>query len=65
MYEIAMPDTDRMSREELLEARAKIENQLSELSYSAVIGGTSASPKSAVRKRLLQILAEINRELED
>jgi len=53
-----------MSREELLEARAKVENQLRELGYGTIIGsGFSASPKPPLRKRLQEILAEIDQEL--
>lgn len=51
-----------MSREELLEARGKIEHQISELGYGTV-AGSGPSQKEALRKQLREILAEIDREL--
>jgi hypothetical protein len=59
-----MPDPDQMSREELLEARANVERQLGELGYGSIIGsGFGASPKPPLRKRLQEILVEIDQEL--
>ncbi|HEX4157135.1 MAG TPA: hypothetical protein VHY79_01555 [Rhizomicrobium sp.] len=53
-----------MSREELLEARANVEHQLRESDYGSIIGGSfGASPKPPLRKRLQEILAEIDQEL--
>lgn len=56
---------DQMSRQELLEARAKIQNQITELKYGPVAGGGggTASPKPALFERLNEILAEIDQEL--
>ena len=60
-----MPDPDQMNREELLEARTNVERGLSDLGYSSIIGGSGLNPskKPALRKRLQEILAEIEQEL--
>ena len=59
-----MPDSDRLSRDELLEARAKVKQQITELGY-ACVAGIGTSQKGVLRKRLREILAEIEQELEE
>jgi hypothetical protein len=53
------------SREELLEARANIERELTELTYAPVAGVPvgMTSPKPVLVSRLRQILEAINEEL--
>jgi hypothetical protein len=59
-----MPDPDQMSREELLDARARVQHQISELGYGCVIGGgRDRSQTDGLRQRLQVILAEIEQEL--
>lgn len=60
-----MPDIDQMSREELLEARAKIEQEIDGLGYRPITGGGGgeASPRPALIARLKDILAAIDQEL--
>ena len=60
-----MSDSDKISREELLEARANVQRQISELSYAPIAGGGggTASPKPALFKQLNEILEEIDLEL--
>lgn len=60
-----MPDIDQMSQEELLKARAAIEQEIDELSYRPISGGGggAASPRPALIARLNAILAAIDQEL--
>jgi len=60
-----MASPDKMSRDELLQAKARVEHQLSELSYAPIAGGGggTASPKPALFERLKEILKAIDEEL--
>lgn len=52
------------SREELLEARAKLERQIDELSYRAIIGGGfGPSAKPALIEQLKDLLTGIDQKL--
>lgn len=57
-------DSAPMSREELLDARGKVEHQLSELAYGT-IAGAGLSQRDGLRKQLREILAEIDQELSE
>jgi hypothetical protein len=54
---------DGASRAELLEARTKLERQIDELSYTAIIGTILPSAKPDLIKRLKSILAEMDQKL--
>jgi hypothetical protein len=57
------PGPDRMSREELLAARATVSLQVERLSPRGHGGKKSGNPKRALRVKLRTILQEINTEL--
>ncbi len=58
-----MADSAEMSRKELLEARSRVESQISELSYAPVMGSSRGPYKADLLKRLKTVLMEINQEL--
>jgi hypothetical protein len=53
----------QMTREELLAARAKVDEEISELYRQYATGGAGPSPKPALREEMNAILAEIDQEL--